>query len=184
MTTLTTQQLQTLKAAILADATAAALYTDGNLDGLAQWLNAAAAPAVKVWRTEASVNALLDAISFAQYTPAAAADDTILYLNRVLLSQVKQMNLQLMLQGRESLNCSPPNVRSGLRDATVNVPTGTGGANLSPGGPGGGTVLNVCTRTATRAEALLAAAAQTTGPVSAQVLTFEGSVSYTDLTEL
>ena len=100
------------------------------------------------------------------------------------LSKSKQMNLQLFLQGRESFNCAPPSARGGLRDAVILVPSGAGGANTSPGGASGVNVLNVCVRTATRAELILAAASQgsdTTGGVTARVLTWEGLLSGNDV---
>ena len=49
---LTTDQRATLKTAILADATLATLYTDGNLDGLSNALNAPTAPVYVVWREQ------------------------------------------------------------------------------------------------------------------------------------
>ena len=66
----------------------------------------------------------------------------------------------------------------------IAVPAGAGGAAVSPGGASGATVLNNCTRLATRLEKLLAATSQgsdTTGTVTARVLGFEGSVNYTDI---
>lgn len=49
--TLTLAQKQTLKAEILADPTAAPFYTNGDLTGLADYLNTATNPAFIVWRT-------------------------------------------------------------------------------------------------------------------------------------
>lgn len=137
-----------------------------------------------VWRTDAPVSAILDAINWSLYTPNDAPDNTATYTNRALNIQTKQMNLQNMIQGRDRLDCSKVNIRAGLRDAVTAVPAGTGGASVSPGGASGVTVLNNCTRLATRLEALLAAASQgsdTTGTVTARVMTFEGSVGYQDI---
>lgn len=54
---LTTQQLQTLKAAILAetDQTFVQYRTDGNNGGMAAFYNAPASPAFVVWKTSASI---------------------------------------------------------------------------------------------------------------------------------
>lgn len=179
---LTSNQLQTLKTAVLSDPAAAAYRTAGDSYGLKLWLDGASA--TSVWRTDAPVAAIIDAINWANYTPNDAADSTVIYTNRALLAQTKQMNLQLMLQGRQTLDASKANLRAGLRDAVIQVPTGTAGAMTSPGGAGGATVLNVCVRTATRAEAALAGAPTQTGTVAASALTFEGPVDSDSVTWL
>ncbi len=182
---MTPTQLTALRAACFADQNAAAFFVaPGNAAGLSDYLNGARAS--QAWRTDAPVDAVLDAITFASYTPndAVLAADTDPTLSRkigwLLTVQTKQMNLQLMLQGRQTINAAKVNVRAGLRDAVIQVPTGANGANTSPGGASGATVLANCTRTATRAEVMLAAASQgsdTTGSTTARVLTFEGEVS-------
>jgi hypothetical protein len=66
-----------------------------------------------------------------------------------------------------------------LRDCVIQLPTGAGGANTSPGGASGVTVLGQCVRPITVAESLLAANSQagdTTGATTARVMTFEGRV--------
>ncbi len=186
---LTPAQSATLKAAIDANPTWAAFPLDG--DGpfdLAALLNAPASPPFPVWRTDAPVNSIIDAINWSAYTPAdaIASSDPALTQQaaRLLTIQTKQMNLQLMLQGRESINCSRPNVRAGLRDAVIQIPSGANGANTSPGGASGATVLGVCTRNATEAEKILAAASQasdTTGGVTARVMGWEGQLSASDV---
>lgn len=188
---LSTSQLQTLKAAIDANPVWAAFpqNSDGYFN-LAAVLNITAAPAFTVWHTETPTNAIIDAINLAGYTP----NDTILDADsgdflqrkngRLLTSQTKQMNLQILLQGRDKLDCSKALVRSNLRDAVIQLPTGTGGAMTSPGGASGATTLTVCTRLATEAEKILAASAQgsdTTGTVTARVLGFEGKLSAADV---
>lgn len=188
---LTLAQKQTLKAAITANPTWAAYpqNSDGYAD-LATVLNQPANPAFSVWRTDVPVSSIMDAITWANYTPndVVGGSDTDPLLTRkvgwLLTVQTKQMNLQLMLQGRDRLNCSPPNVRAGLRDAVIQVPTGGGGALTSPGGASGATVLNVCTRNATEGEKILANASQgsdTTGTVTARVLGFEGKLTGADV---
>lgn len=137
------------------------------------------------WRTDAPVNAILDAITWSSYTPSDTIQNSdtdpvlTVRVGRLLTIQTKQMNLQLMLQGRDRLDCSRPNVRGGLRDAVIQVPSGSNGANTAPGGTNAATVLAQCVRPITVAESLLAANAQasdTTGATSARVLTFEGEV--------
>lgn len=182
---LTPQQKTTLKAALLAaggDITAA--YNAGASSQVADLCNAASNPAVSVWRTDAPVSAILDAIDFSKYTPNDPTDSTVLYTNRALLAQTKQMNLQLMLQGRESLNCSKANIRASLRDAVIAVPTGVGGAITSPGGANGATVMAACTRAATFAEAALKGASAHTGTVTAFLLDFEGQITVQDIDSL
>lgn len=185
---LTLAQKQALKAAIDGNPTWAAYPQNG--DGyfeLAAVLNQTANPAFTVWRTDARVANIIDAVTWASYTPndAVGGSDTDPLLSRkigwLLTSQTKQMNLQLMLQGRETLNCSKATLRAGLRDAVILVPTGVGGANTSPGGASGVTVLTACTRSATEGEKILAGAEEQTGNVRASVLGFEGNLSPADV---
>ncbi|MDO9313388.1 MAG: hypothetical protein Q7T97_02445 [Burkholderiaceae bacterium] len=179
---MTPAQLQTLKAAINADPVLLAF--PNNSDGafaIAAAVNLPASPAVNVWRTEAPVADIIDAINWAQYTPVDVVDATSIYTNRLLAIQTKQMNLQMNLQGRESVNASKVNIRAGLRDAVIAVPAGAGGAAVSPGGASGVNVLNACVRNALRVEAILAGADATTGTVTAKLLVFEGSVNYQDI---
>jgi len=185
----TPAQLTALRQAIDANPTWAAIpnNSDGNYT-LAALLNAQASPAFSVWRTDAPVNAILDAINWGTYTPSdaiALTDPTLTQqVSRLLTIQTKQMNLQLMVQGREVINCSRPNVRGGLRDAVIQVPSGANGAATSPGGANGATVLAQCIRNATEAEKILATASQasdTTGATTARVMGFEGNVTPTDV---
>lgn len=188
---LTVPQQQALKAAITANPTWAAYPTtgDGPTD-LAAVLNTTAAPAFPVWRTDCRAASILDAITWASYTPndrvGTAETDPLLTrkMGWLLEIQVKQMNLQIMTQGRDTLNMSLPNVRGGLRDAVIQVPSGASGAFTSPGGASGVTVLTACVRNATEAEKILATASQgsdTTGTVTARVLGWEGRLSAADV---
>lgn len=182
---LTSAQLTALKTAIVANPTwnAQPNNADGNFE-VARLLSLTASPTFTVWRTDAPTTSIFDAIDFTKYTPNDAADNTATFTNRALLAQTKQMNLQMMLQGRASINASLVNVRAGLRDAVIAVPTGTSGALTAPGGASGVNVLNACTRSATEAEKILATASQasdTTGTVTARVMGFEGSVTAQDV---
>lgn len=171
-------QYATLKAFIAADPvlSQAAPNEDGD-DFVALELNKTASPAVSVWRTDAPVIDVHEAIDYAAFTPNAAADGTALYTNRLLLVQTKQMNLQNMLMGREQINAQKARVRAGLLDAVTNLPTGANGAAQSAAGAGGARAMNALVRSATRCEAVFAVNQATTGTVTANVLVFEGSIT-------
>lgn len=137
--------------------------------------------ATDVWRTEASVQAIYDAIDWSKYTPADTPDTTQIYENRILCIQTKQMNLQNMLQGRTSVDASKANLRAGLRDAVTALPAGAAGAAVTAGGANGNTVLSAMTRKATRFEKLFATSQAQTGGVTANLLVLEGAVSVDDI---
>lgn len=174
---LTTAQLQTLKADILAKSAAGqpfeTLYPN-DLYSIGQWYCQPSATAV--WRTDTPVTSILDAIDWTKYTPNDAAAENSIGTQRVLITQTKQMNLQNMLMGRTTLDCSKSGIRAGLRDAVISVPTGASGANTNPGGASGATVLAACTRMANHIEALLAGADATTGTTTAKLLVYEGQI--------
>ncbi len=179
---MTPAQLQTLKTAILADPVLNAFpnNSDGAF-GIAALLNALASPDFMVWRTEVPVTDIFDAITWTNYTPVDSADATVIYSNRLLLIQTKQMNLQNMLTGRLTIDASKVNIRAGLRDAVVALPAGVSGASVSAGGASGVTVLTACTRKAKLVEKILNTGNATTGSVTAALLGFEGTVSYQDV---
>ena len=180
---LTAAQIPTLKAAIAAETDPAfvELRNAGATGAMAEWFNVAADPEHLVWRTEARVNDINDAILWDRYTPTDTIDGTAVFTNRMLAIQTKQLNLQLMLQGRDTINATKANVRAGLRDAVVGVPSGVSGALTSPGGSSGATVLAACTRKATRGEKLYTSGPATTGSTSAFLLGYEGTISNTDI---
>lgn len=181
---MTPSQIDALRVKVFADPGCQVfLVGQGDQNGLTAYLNESSGS--NGWRSDAPVNAILDAIDWTKYTPeeSIGSGDTdpllSVKIGRLLTTQTKQINLQLMLQGRETLDCRRPNVRGGLRDAVVQVPTGAGGASTAPGGASGSTVLAQCVRQISRAEALLAASSQasdTTGTTTARVPGFEGAV--------
>lgn len=175
---LNSTQRTSVLAVVNADQTALAFKQAGDAFSLKAWLNADSA--TTVWRTDAPVSAILDSITWSSYTPNDAPDATTLWLNRALASQIKQMNLQIMLQGRSTVDASKTTFRAGLRDAVIALPTGAGGASVAAGGASGATTLGVCTRLAKRVEAALVTAPQNTGTVSASILTFEGQADDSD----
>lgn len=193
---MTPSQLQTLKTAILADpALAAQPMTSNGALAIAQALNTPSSPAFAVWRTDTDVSALLDAVDFAKYTPTAGVTgaESEPQLSRkigwLLELQTKQINLQVLTQGRQTLNTSRPNVRGGLRDAVIQLPSGALDGNGKPalttaGGNNAATLLAICTRNATEAERILALASSgsdTTGVTTARVMGFEGAVTSDDV---
>ena len=177
---LTTAQIAALKADILAnsDLNSQPMSNLGSLE-IAKLYNAAST--TPVWRTDAPVSAINDAIDWSKFTPVDAVDATVIYTNRLLMIQTKQINLQSILQGRTTVDASKANVRAGLRDAVIALPAGAAGATVAAGGAGGVTVLNAMTRMATRFEKLFAGADATTGPTTAKLLVIEGAVSGDDI---
>jgi len=179
---LTAAQLVALRADILADGALSAIpRNDDGFIEIAAAYNLAASPALSVWRTDAQVKDILDAMTFSNYTPNDPPDGTALYTNRALVIQTKQMNLQTMLQGRQSIDASRANIRLALRDAVIALPSGTGGDAQSAGGASGATVLAACKRNATRAEKLFAAGSATTGATTANLLVNEGVLTHADV---
>ncbi len=178
---LTLTQLQTIRDDIIANPDLAAVpnSVDGEYE-IARLYNLPPAVAMSVWRTDASVTDIYDAIDFSKYTPTDAPEITGIYTARAWAINIKQMNLQTMLQGRDKINAAKVTIRASLRDAVVGVPSGAAGVNTSPGGASGATVLSACVRQATRIEKLLATASQgsdTTGSTTARVMGFEGQIS-------
>ena len=153
-----------------------------NADGayeIARLYNLPAAPAFQVWATNAKVNDISNAIQWGKYTPVDVPDGTALYTNRLLAIQTKQINLQSLLQGRTTVDASKANIREGLRDAVISLPAGAGGGAVAAGGASGVDVLTACLRNATRLEKLLSAGpAPTLGGITADIMGFEGTVTY------
>jgi hypothetical protein len=181
-------QLAALKAAILADPVLSQL--DGSADSneaIAAAFSLDADPDYYVWRTDVPVESILDAITWANYTPADAADNTVTYQNRAMLCQTKQINLQLMLQGRSTFDAGKPTLRGGLNDATTNIPSGASGASRSGGWAA---ILPTLKRKARRVEKLYSAAGSGVGNVGGDargastnpdVLAYEGALGRDDV---
>lgn len=177
---LTTQQVATLKAYILADPVLSAKpMTSGGAAEIAVALNQPAAVAFYVWRNSTPAADILDAIVWASLTPADTADGSAIYTNRALVAQARQLNLQIILQGRESIPTGRPNVRQGLTDALLGVPTGVGGALLDAGWLGAGKVKTTITRQTSVVEKLFATGTGTVGVPG--VLVYEGPITSDDV---
>lgn len=186
---LTTTQNATLKAAINADPVLSQI--PNTLDGaflIADELNKYPTVDFMVWMTNAPVQNILDSIDGSKYTPADAipnstVDLSAVYQSRILACQTKQISLQTLVFGREFVNASKSNVRAWLRDAVIQVPAGANGAFISPGGASGVAALTACLRKALLIEKILSTGPATTGTVTANLLGYEGTISYNDVFE-
>jgi hypothetical protein len=179
---LTTAQKSTLKAAILAsqDAAIVAAATARNDTELARLLNLPSTFAV--WRSTTPADEVSDAILWDRLTPIDTPDGSAIQTNRLLLCQSKQINLQVLLQGRETIGTGRPNLRNGLSDALLNVPSGVGGATQDAGWIGAGRVKATITRFATVAERVFATGTGTAGTPG--VLVWEGQIGVNDVGEV
>ncbi len=179
---MTPAQLQTLGAYIAADPVLSLIpnSNDGAYE-VAAALNLPASPAYSVWQTSVPTQDIFDAIDWAKFTPTDAADGSNIYTNRLLMIQTKQMNLQNILMGRDTVNARKANVREGLRDAVIQLPAGVAGSIVAAGGASGVNVLNKMVRPARLIEKILVTGAATTGSVTAGLMGYEGTVSPGDV---
>lgn len=175
--TLSQTQFDALKAAVIADPTAAAYRTAGDTFSLRLWCNGESSSVV--WRSFTAGDAIRNAVVWANMTPADTPDITPLYTNRALYAQAKQISLQTMLQGVAQLNSGVRGIRTGLQDSLTNLPTGAGGATIAAGWTA---VRQAMQRLATRCEALFASAQGTTA--NPADLVFEGDVSQDEANRL
>jgi hypothetical protein len=163
-------------------------HTADNAFAVAVWYNQYPAADFYVWDKAVSTEVIFDKVTFANYTPTDAADATVTYTNRAMLLQTKQMNLQLLLQGRSTFNATKLNQRAGLNDATTSLPSGTAGASRSGGWSA---ILPILSRKANNVEKLFAVddgagiGNVTTDPRGANtnpdLAVFEGTISDTDV---
>lgn len=175
---MTPAQLATLKTAILADP---ALVAIGRNDTeMARVLNLPTT--FMVWRSTTPADDVIDAILWDRLTPIDTPDGTAAQNGRELRCQTKQMNLQIILQGRENIATGRPNLRAGLTDALTNVPSGVNGATQDAGWLGAGRVKTVITRAATAVEKVFATGTGTLGAPGA--LVFEGTITVADIGEM
>lgn len=168
---LTDTQISTLRSVVLAEPSLTSAVNTGNDLAIMLWCNTIV-PTYKVWNTTTPASVVGDAITWANLTPTDTPDTTVIYTNRALVAQAKQLNIQIYLQGRDTLSTNKPNIRAGLQDALTNLPTGPSGNLLSGGWAN---VKNVIQRAATNAEKVLAVGTGTSANPSD--LTFEGNVS-------
>lgn len=177
-------QLATLKAAIAAetDPVFADHRASGNNGGMAIWFAQPAEPAFYVWKSSVNTDDVFDAINWALLTPADVpnvADSQQLIdtqINRSLVCQAKQLNLQIMLQGRQTINATKLRVRQALTDSLQNVPSGASGAAQDAGWA---QVKATMHRPINRGERIFATGTGTTGVPG--LAGWEGTVSRDDI---
>lgn len=159
---LTDAQKQTLKADILVNPDALALYTAGDNQRLAALYNQQAVPPFTVWKTNVPIPQIGDNI-------VATELDGMTQLNLIRLQTVVQLSVNgynFALADRRSFFSINGNTAEGIF-------SGTGGALSRP------KLLTLAKRLATRAEKLFA-----TGPgtdPSPATLTFEGAIRDVEL---
>lgn len=182
--TLTPTQLSALRADIQADPVLSLLPNDQDSAlTIAAAYNQTAAPDLFVWHPTARISAILDTFNLANFTPvdtiSESDTDPVISrrIGRLLSIQVKQMNLQLMLQGRDVLDCTLPNVRASLRDALIQVPAGVNGAVVVVAGASGASALAACQRKATRGEKLFSTGTATTGSTTGSLMGYVGAIT-------
>lgn len=187
---MTPAELTALRAAINAVPALTVLPKNGDTDlEIAAYFNEPSSPEVRVWNPVAPVRSIMDTFNWAAFTPADSMPESNVdtaaiqrYTARLLAIQTKQINLQLMLQGRETVDATLDNFRTGLRDALVAVPAGVGGAGITVAGANASNALNACTRVATRGEVVFAdPTPKATGVVSARIMNYVGAISPQDV---
>ena len=196
---LDSNQKATLKAAIIASPTWNAFPNspDGNLE-LAKVLSQIASPQVFAWDPRAQLSLLMDAINMDKYTPVDAVPtipgtpntgtlaEQLLYMNRLLLIQSKQINLaNILLSAAENrtLDGSKVNVRKSVRDAVVQLPAGVSGSNVNAGGANGVNVLQALLRPMRWVEDILKVGSATESGVAGAIMGFQGDISPQDVQE-
>lgn len=151
---LTTQQLASLKADILADPILAAepMNDDGHFD-IAAAYNLPASPSFTVWKTAVSTSDVKDVVNWTEFIGRTAGERDA---------------FQFLLSN-EIINPSSPNVRQGIQDMFS--------------GPSGVTsraaIFARSKRGSTRAEKLFASGTGSDG--SPATMSFEGNLSYADV---
>lgn len=150
---LTTEQKATLKADILANPDALAIYEIGDLMALAELYNQAANPTFVVWRSDVSTEEIRAVLVWSEY-------DTL---------SVSRQNAFQFLCSNHLVNGTLANVRAGIA-SIFQGPNQAG--NLAA-------LVALAKRNATRAERLFATGTGSTG--SPGTMTFEGLVVFGDL---
>lgn len=173
---LTDAQYSALKTVALADQTASGYITNGNDIQLAEWFNVLTAS--YIWRNVTPMADVYDAVVWANLTPADDADGTQLFENRLLVCLLKQ-NSALGLMRIDPVATGKTNIRAGLSDALLNVPSAAGGVKQSAGWAG---VKSAISRLGTRAEIALATGAGTQAAPSTS--SYNGMLSPDDGTKI
>lgn len=148
---MTPAQIATLKAAIIADSNLSTQKAAHDTFGITDYLNADST--FIVWRSATPADDISDAIVWAALTPADAPDGTVIYTNRTLICQTKQMAVQQQLLGKTTVGTGKTNIRSAFQDALSGVPSAAGGATQTAGWPA---VKTAISRAASRLEKIFA----------------------------
>lgn len=175
---MTPNELITFKAAIFAetDPDFVALRDTNETGLMAEWYNQMTS--FICWRSTTPTSDIANAISWASLTPNDVPDSTVSYTNRALQAQAKQINLQILIQGREFVSTGLNTIRSGLQDALTGLFTGTGGVSV---GAGWTNVKTSIQRSITRGERVFSTGTGTAAQPG-NLGTFEGDVSNDDIT--
>ena len=140
---LTPAEIVILKAD-MAGASAAALaawitaHPGGDAEAVASFYNSEHTTPTKVWREDASVEAVRGALLWNRFTPADTVPTLDLLSNsiwqsRSLACQGKQFNLQLMLGNGGTLPAHLQGFRDGIKDACAAIPSGVAGVAQNGG---------------------------------------------------
>lgn len=135
---------------------------------VADWYNQDAAGPFLVFHPAVPNATIFNQILFAAYTPnpTITSGNAAQWTAASMACQGKQFNLQIMLQPNGTFNAGLLNLRSGLKDAMTQLPSGASFANQDGGWNASlNTTPNVLTRNASNIEKLFAVA--TTGPLAA-----------------
>lgn len=176
--TMTTAQLQALKADIAANsntvlingvatAISAVPVSPDNGIQVAAWYNLPTA-AFNVFRSNVPIAEITNQVVWANYTPAPAPDTSVQWSNCSLACQGKQFNLQLLLPPGSVFNAGLVNLRAGLNDATTNLPSGTPLGTTKTGG--WSAILPILRRLASNIEKLFAVATTGVGTTGTDAL--------------
>ena len=134
---MTPAQQATLKADIIAKSQSGqpleAMVAINDWQNVAAYYNTENSP-TNVWRPDAPKSKVFGAIVWKNLTQVDTPDATAIYTNRVLASQSRQMNLDILLPPTaETLPGDEVGFRQGLQDALTDIPAGVGGALLAGG---------------------------------------------------
>ena len=156
---LTNPQLQTLKAAVLLDAAAAAALQAGDTITLASWLNGNATPAVQAWKTGATGHELDEGADYSSFDSIVAGkrDAWRLFLDYALRDMTRTKSRKTVTDvwgAAVSASIAEAILQSALRPIT-NAEKALGGSN-----------------------------AVSTGTVAGLKLTWEGPVAFDDVARL
>ena len=164
---LSTAQKTTLKAAIMADPGVAQTYTDGNTSGVADYMNANAAPAFWVWRTNVTREEIY---TLQNDLPVSGAQTGFWAWDTYKAQGVPEQNAWTQMFMGDIANFS----RQNLRDGIGKIFTGSAAATAQRDH-----CLAIGRRLASRVEKILATGTGSTA--SPGTMAVEGPITATDV---